>query len=52
MYGAAVRIGPNEVSISDFTVYRDIYSARGSTKEESIYSAATFIGHENIFSMR
>ncbi|KAB5566639.1 cytochrome P450 [Coniochaeta sp. 2T2.1] len=51
-YGPVVRVGPNEVSISDWRAYRQIYTNKASRKEESFYKAAKFIAHENIFTMR
>jgi hypothetical protein len=51
-YGPVVRVGPNEVSISDWTAYRDIYGGKASTKEDSFYATAVFLSRENIFSMR
>lgn len=52
-YGPVVRIGPDKVSIGDWTAYREIYgNTRSSTKDASFYGAATFGPHENIFSMR
>jgi hypothetical protein len=52
-YGPIVRVGPNEVSIADWKVYREIYgSQKASVKETEFYGAAKFLGHENIFSMR
>lgn len=51
-YGSVVRIGPNEVSISDWRYYRTIYSnAVSFVKEPSFYSAAQFVGKDNIFQM-
>jgi hypothetical protein len=51
-YGPVVRVGPNEVSISDWTAYRDIYGGKASTKENSFYATSVFLSRENIFSMR
>jgi cytochrome P450 len=47
-YGPVVRIGPGEVSIGDYQLYRRIYSQNSSTKEESFYTATTLLGHENL----
>ncbi|KIW12775.1 hypothetical protein PV08_07962 [Exophiala spinifera] len=47
-YGPVVRIGPSEVSIGDYQLYRRIYSQNTSTKEESFYTATTLLGHENL----
>ena len=51
-YGCAVRIAPNEVSISDFSVYRDIYNVKASTKEQTFYRAARVSGHDHLFTFR
>ncbi|KIX92995.1 uncharacterized protein Z520_11268 [Fonsecaea multimorphosa CBS 102226] len=52
-YGGVVRVGVNQVSISDWTALKTIYTNKTSTKSELLYSTATFTGfHENIFSMR
>ncbi len=51
-YGSYVRIGPNEVSISDYQLYRQIYNHTSSVKEDSFYKASKLIGHENMFTMR
>ena len=51
-YGCAVRIAPNEVSISDFNVYRDIYNAKASTKEQSFYRAVRLNGYDHLFTFR
>ena len=51
-YGTLVRVGPNEVSISDFRLYRQIYNQNASEKDESFYAAASLLGYDNVFSMR
>lgn len=51
-YGPVVRIGPNEASIADWTVYRDIYSQRGSLKTKTFYSDTKLAGHDNIFTFQ
>lgn len=51
-YGPIVRVGPNEVSFSDFRVYRQIYNQDTSLKEESFYKAATLLGYDNISNFR
>ena len=51
-YGPHVRIGPNEVSISDHQLYRQIYNHTSSVKEDSFYKASKLIGYENMFTMR
>ena len=52
-YGPYVRIGPNEVSISDYQLYRKIYNHTSSVKEGSFYASTRLTPpHENIFSMR
>ncbi|KAF4999152.1 hypothetical protein FDECE_11580 [Fusarium decemcellulare] len=51
-FGPVVRIGPNEVSVSDWRHLRSIYANnKGVIKEASFYEAATFIGKNNIFEM-
>lgn len=44
-----MRIGPYEVSISDWKVYREIYSHKGSRKTEAFYRDTQLAGHDNIF---
>ncbi|KAK5047112.1 hypothetical protein LTR84_007055 [Exophiala bonariae] len=51
-YGPIVRVGPNEVSFSDFRIYRQIYNQDASIKEESFYKAASLLGHDNISNIR
>lgn len=52
-YGQVVRVGPNEVSTSDWSVYRDIYSGKASTKSKAFYDVIRAGGvHLNIFSMQ
>ncbi|CAI4217636.1 unnamed protein product [Parascedosporium putredinis] len=51
-YGPVVRIAPNEVSISDWRAYREIYTNKANVKDEEFYGAAKFLRLENIFSMR
>ncbi|KEF62897.1 uncharacterized protein A1O9_00871 [Exophiala aquamarina CBS 119918] len=48
-YGPIVRVGPNEVSISNWRAYRDIYSDRTVTKDPSFYEALRFLGLGNVF---
>lgn len=43
-YGAVVRIGPNEVSVSDWTAYRQIYSHHGSNKTHHFYEDTILAG--------
>ncbi|KIW95579.1 uncharacterized protein Z519_04164 [Cladophialophora bantiana CBS 173.52] len=50
-YGDVVRVGPNEVSLSNWTAYRDIYS-RNTTKTEHFYKDTRLTGHENLFTFR
>lgn len=48
-----VRVGPNEVSISDWSAYRDIYTNKTTTKTELLYASAQLTGrHDNIFGIR
>lgn len=51
-YGPLVRVGPGEVSVGDFQLYRKIYSQNSSTKEDSFYRATTLLGHENLAGFR
>lgn len=52
-YGPFVRVGPNEVSVSDYKLYRKIYNHTASVKEDSFYAATRPTPPlENIFSMR
>ncbi|KAL2782939.1 cytochrome P450 [Aspergillus keveii] len=51
-YGPVVRVAPNEVSIADWKVYREIYSTKANAKTDEFYAPASFLDHENIFSMR
>ncbi|KAF4415182.1 sterigmatocystin biosynthesis monooxygenase STCB [Fusarium acutatum] len=48
-YGPVVRVGPNEVSISDPTAYRDIYTNRANLKEARFYTPFKFLGLGNVF---
>ncbi|KAI5460924.1 hypothetical protein BGZ63DRAFT_405367 [Mariannaea sp. PMI_226] len=51
-YGPIVRIGPKEVSISDWRYLRSIYgNAKGVIKNPAFYEAATFVGKHNVFEM-
>ncbi|KAI1012037.1 hypothetical protein LB503_004775 [Fusarium chuoi] len=51
-YGPVVRIGPNEVSISDWRHLRTIYlNTKGMIKSPDFYEPATFVGKGNIFQM-
>ncbi|KAK5049564.1 hypothetical protein LTR84_004493 [Exophiala bonariae] len=50
-YGSVVRIGPGEVSISDWKTYREIYSHGASTKQKDFYEATRLAGHDNVFTM-
>lgn len=48
-----VRVGPSEVSISDWTAYREIYTNKTTTKTELLYASAQLTGrHDNIFGIR
>lgn len=52
-YGPVVRVGPNEVSLSDWTAYREIYTNKTTTKTELLYASAQLTGrHDNIFGIR
>ena len=51
-YGPLVRIGPGEVSIGDYHLYRRIYSQNTCTKEESFYGASTLLGKDHLASIR
>ncbi|KAK6369429.1 hypothetical protein LTS17_009772 [Exophiala oligosperma] len=51
-YGPIIRIGPGEVSIGDYQLYRKIYSQNTTTKEDSFYKATTLLGHENLARFR
>lgn len=51
-YGQIVRIGPGEVSVGDFQLYRKIYSQNTSTKEDSFYRATTLLGHDSLAGFR
>ncbi|KAL5329409.1 hypothetical protein ACEPPN_002921 [Leptodophora sp. 'Broadleaf-Isolate-01'] len=49
-YGPIVRIGAKEVSVGSWKYYRAIYGdAKSSSKDPSFYSAATFVGKDNLF---
>ncbi|KAJ4243540.1 hypothetical protein NW757_011180, partial [Fusarium falciforme] len=50
-FGPIVRIGPHEVSVSDWRQLRPIYANKTIIKEQSFYGAATFVGKSNIFEM-
>ncbi|KAL7781172.1 cytochrome P450 [Trichoderma afarasin] len=51
-YGPLVRIGPNEVSISDWRYYRAIYSSnKASSKLPTFYLPIVFVDQHNIFAM-
>ena len=48
-----MRVGPNEISTSDWSVYREIYSGKASTKSKAFYDSIRAGGiHLNIFSMQ
>ncbi|KAK4936734.1 hypothetical protein LTR10_022458 [Elasticomyces elasticus] len=49
-YGSSVRIGPNEVSIGDWRLYREIYGGSVPTRKTHSYDIGNFLGHHNIFS--
>ncbi|KAL7914400.1 cytochrome P450 [Trichoderma velutinum] len=52
IYGSLVRIGPQEVSISDWKYYREIYgNNKASAKEPGFYLPIIFVRHLNIFAM-
>ncbi|KAH7061767.1 cytochrome P450 [Paraphoma chrysanthemicola] len=48
-YGSLVRIGPNEVSIADWRMYRKIYRDRCILKDPNFYSPFEFLGEGNVF---
>ncbi|RFU75442.1 cytochrome p450 [Trichoderma arundinaceum] len=51
-YGSLVRIGPREVSISDWKYYREIYGTnKASVKEPGFYLPIVFVRHLNLFAM-
>ncbi|KAK7228051.1 hypothetical protein V2G26_000221 [Clonostachys chloroleuca] len=50
-YGPVIRVGPNEVSISDWRMYRRIYNDRQTLKDPRFYSPFSFLGHGNVFSV-
>ncbi|EXJ67488.1 uncharacterized protein A1O5_09501 [Cladophialophora psammophila CBS 110553] len=50
-YGPVVRVGPNEISVSDWRAYREIYSHKASSKTDFFYRDTSLTGHDNIFTM-
>ncbi|KAK1657933.1 cytochrome P450 [Colletotrichum godetiae] len=50
VYGPVVRIGPNDVDISDGTALAPIYSEKGGFLKTPCYSNFDFDGHPTIFS--
>ncbi|KAH7110179.1 cytochrome P450 [Dactylonectria macrodidyma] len=50
-YGPIVRIGPNEVSLSDWRMYRRIYTDKQALKDPQFYLPFAFLGHGNVFSV-
>ncbi|KIW92108.1 uncharacterized protein Z519_07092 [Cladophialophora bantiana CBS 173.52] len=50
-YGPVVRIGTNEVSISEWTAYRQIYSQKGSNKTHHFYEDTKLAGPGNLFTI-
>ncbi|KAJ4188759.1 hypothetical protein NW755_006248 [Fusarium falciforme] len=50
-YGPIVRVGPNEVSLSDWRMYRRIYTNKQALKDPKFYSPFSFLGHGNVFSV-
>ena len=48
-YGSVVRVGTNEVSVSDWTAYRLIYGQKTSSKRPLFYEATKLAGHDNVF---
>ncbi|KAI8665714.1 hypothetical protein NCS56_01008300 [Fusarium sp. Ph1] len=50
-YGPIIRVGPNEVSLSDWRMYRRIYTNKQALKDPKFYSPFSFLGHGNVFSV-
>ncbi|KAI8716989.1 hypothetical protein NCS52_00993900 [Fusarium sp. LHS14.1] len=50
-YGPVVRVGPNEISLSDWRMYRRIYTNKQALKDPKFYSPFSFLGHGNVFSV-
>ncbi|KAL2795238.1 cytochrome P450 [Aspergillus keveii] len=48
-YGSTVRVGPNEISIADPAVYREIYNGKTHLKEARFYEPFQFLGNGNLF---
>ncbi|KAH6949386.1 cytochrome P450 [Ilyonectria sp. MPI-CAGE-AT-0026] len=48
-YGPIVRVGPNEVSLSDWKMYRPVYTSKQNFKDPRFYGAFAFLGHGNVF---
>ncbi|KAH7160419.1 cytochrome P450 [Dactylonectria estremocensis] len=50
-YGPIVRVGPNEISLSDWRMYRRIYTDKQHLKDPQFYLPFSFLGHGNVFSV-
>ncbi|KPI44091.1 putative sterigmatocystin biosynthesis monooxygenase STCB [Cyphellophora attinorum] len=48
-YGPVVRVGTNEVSVSDWNAYRTIYGQKASSKRAQFYQATRLAGNDNLF---
>ncbi len=51
-YGPVVRVGPNELSFSDPSAVREIYTSKVFVKEETFYRAKKVFQHNHLFSFR
>ncbi|KAJ4351113.1 uncharacterized protein N0V89_006452 [Didymosphaeria variabile] len=45
-------LGPNEVSLGDWRLYKTIYGGSLSTRKTDSYNIANFLGHDNVFTFK